>query len=70
MANRLRKNSLVHKAKPVESTILIGVSKNCPGMGRSPVLIEANAISAKLEIVPDIEAHASEEAEKRFSASC
>jgi hypothetical protein len=26
--------------------------------------------SNKLEIIPDIEVHASEEAEKRFSAAC
>ena len=46
--SRLRKNSLVHRAKPLESTIFVGISEICLSMGRSPVLIEVNAVSEQV----------------------
>jgi len=68
-ASRLRKNSLVHWAKPVEHTIFAGVKLPQHGQFVCPGRSECS-FRTSLEIIPGTGTHASQEAEKRFSAAC
>jgi hypothetical protein len=66
----LRKNSLVHWAKPLEDTILVGVSEIASAWAVRLSWSSQMQISSKLEVILETGIHASKAAKKRFSAAC
>jgi hypothetical protein len=58
-----------HRTKPVEMTILMGVS-GMPQYGCSPALIEINAVFKQMEVAPNTGTYTSQEAGEHFSTVC